>query len=166
MTSSSSDAGDLESGLVEDLERVAKWVDANKLRLNVNKTQMLLMSRKRREQELEQVEVRVGDQEIGRSRKVKCLGVQIDEGLKWHEHIGEVRRKCFAGLAKLRRLRDVLPASTKLKLYNAIVLPYLDYCSVVWCECSSQLRERRWKEFRITECGLFSASQPEHRVRK
>ena len=83
----SGDAGDLESGLVEDLESVAKWVDANKLRLNVNKTQVLLMSRKRREQELEQVEVRVGDQEIGRSRKVKCLGVQIDEGLKWHEHI-------------------------------------------------------------------------------
>ena len=40
------------------------WVDANKLRLNVKKTQMLLMSRKRREEELEQVKVRVSDQEI------------------------------------------------------------------------------------------------------
>ena len=73
---------------------------------------------------MEQVEVRVGDQEIERSRKVKCLGVVIDDGLKWQEHIGHVQRKCFAGLAKLRRLRDVLPISTK-KLYSAIVLPYL-----------------------------------------
>ena len=154
----SSDAVDLESGLVADLESVVRWVDANKLRLNVNKTQMLLMSRKRREQELEQVGVRVGDQEIGRSRKVKCLGVVIDEGLKWHEHIGEVRRKCFAGLAKLRSLKDVLPASTKLKLYNAVVLPYLDYCSVVWHECTVQLSE---KVERIQKSGMrFILSQP------
>lgn len=41
-----------------------------------------------------------------RSRKVKCLGVVIDEGLKWQEHIGQVRRKCLSGLAKLRRMKD------------------------------------------------------------
>ena len=63
----SSDAGSLECGLVEDLESVARWVDANKLKLNVKKTQMLLMSRKQREQELNQVKVRVGDKEIGKS---------------------------------------------------------------------------------------------------
>ena len=63
----SSDAGSVESGLVEDLKSVARWVDANKLRLNVKKTQMVLMSRKQREPELNQVKVRVGDQEIGKS---------------------------------------------------------------------------------------------------
>ena len=39
----SRDAGDLGSGLTEDLGSMARWVDANKLRLNVKKTQMLLM---------------------------------------------------------------------------------------------------------------------------
>ena len=37
---------------------------------------------------------------------MKCLGVVIDEGLKWQEHIGQVRRKCLSGLAKLRRMKD------------------------------------------------------------
>ena len=46
MSSVSSDVNGLEEGLVEDLEGVAKWVEANKLRLNVEKTQMLLLSRR------------------------------------------------------------------------------------------------------------------------
>ena len=39
------DVSDLEKGLTNDVERVAKWVEANKLRLNVTKTNLLLMSR-------------------------------------------------------------------------------------------------------------------------
>ncbi len=34
----SGDAGDLESGLTEGIESVARWVGANKLRLNVKQT--------------------------------------------------------------------------------------------------------------------------------
>ena len=138
----SRDVADLENGLTNDLESVVRWVDTNKLRLNVKKTQLLLMSRKRREHELEQVQVRIGGQEIARSKMVKCLGVVIDDGLKWHGHIAKVRKKCFAGLAKLRRLRDVLPVITKRRIYNAMVLPHLDYCSVVWQECTMELRKK------------------------
>ena len=67
---------------------------------------------------------------------MKCLGVVLDDCLKWQEHVAALRRKCFAGLAKLRMLKDVLPVATKRKVYNALVLPHLDYCSVVWQECS------------------------------
>ena len=136
------DARELNNGLTEDLEHVANWVSDNNLTLNVNKTQLLLMSRKRRERELDQLKVKIGNQEVMRMKTAKCLGVVIDDDLKWQNHIAEVRRKCFAGLAKLRRLRDALPASTKKTLYNAIILPHLDYCSVVWQECSITLRKK------------------------
>ena len=49
----------------------------------------------------------------------------------------------FVGLAKLRRLRKVLPTRTKkYQLYNALVLPHTDICSVVWQECSRELRQK------------------------
>jgi len=42
----SSDAIWLEKGLVDDLEGVTRWVEANKLQLNVKKAKLMLLSRK------------------------------------------------------------------------------------------------------------------------
>ena len=70
------------------------------------------------------------------------MGVVLDDGLMWKEQVVNVRRKCFAGLAKLRRVKDILPSETKRKIYNAIILPHLDYCCVVWQECSLELQRK------------------------
>ena len=74
-----------------------------------------------------------------RSSVVKCLGVMLDDKLQWKEQVKAVKRKACAGLASLRRLQHALPTTIKKNIYNAIVLPHLDYCSVVWLECSQKL---------------------------
>ena len=112
----SDDVCDLEGGLSSDLERVKTWVCDNRLKLNDGKTQMLLLSRRRRAHELEQVDVRIQGQKVTRSVKVKCLGVWTDDGLTWRDHVEAVRTKYFAGLAKLKRLRNVLPPGIKLPI--------------------------------------------------
>ena len=53
-----------------------------------------------------------------------------------------MRRKCFGQLARLRKLKDVPPVAVKQKIYCALVLPHLDYCSVVWHECTGALNQR------------------------
>ena len=50
-----------------------------------------------------------------------------------------VYRNDIYGLASWRRLQHALPTTIKKNIYNAIVLPHLDYCSVVWLECSQKL---------------------------
>ena len=140
MTLVASDVNPLEGKLDEDLQHVMKWADDNKLKMNTRKTQLLLLSRKRREREMSKVRVSMNNEVIERSRSVKCLGVKLDDGLNWREQVQSVRGKCFAGLAKLRRLRDVLPPKTKKQIYSTLVQPHLDYCSVVWQECSRELR--------------------------
>ena len=42
----SNDVSGSKEGLVDDLEDVARWVEMNKLKLNGQKTQLLLLSRK------------------------------------------------------------------------------------------------------------------------
>ena len=36
----------------------------------------------------------------------------------------------------MRRIKKYVPQSTLKKIYNAIVLSHLDYCSLVWDNCS------------------------------
>ena len=133
---------DLSNSLSMDLAGVTEWVEQNGLQLNQAKTQMILLSRKKRSKELENVVVKLKGQEVARGRKVKYLGVWVDEGLTWVDHVEAVRRKCLGDLAKLRRLRDTLPAALKKNIYNALVLPHLDYCCVLWQECGIQLQKR------------------------
>ena len=85
---------------------------------------------------MNEVKVEMRGQLLERGRTVKCLGVFLDIGLTWNDHIEYVRKKCFAGLGKLKKWSGVLPSRTKKQIYNALVLPYLDYCSVVLQECS------------------------------
>ena len=97
-----------------------------------------LLSRRWKLQKL-QVNVRRGGTKVARNKKVNYLGVEIDDRLTWQDQVEGVRRKCFAGLAKLKRLRNVLPSLTK-KIFCALVQPHLDYRSVVWQECSLELK--------------------------
>ena len=61
-------------------------------------------------------------QKIERSKYVKCLGMWLDDGLTWKEQVQSVRKRCVAGLGKLRRLKNVLPPDIKKMVYNALVL--------------------------------------------
>ena len=64
------DAASLELQLNEDLSRVRKWADDNKLLLNTRKTQLLLLGRKRKDKKLSKVKVSMDGEELERSRSV------------------------------------------------------------------------------------------------
>ena len=40
------------------------------------------------------------------------------------------------------RFRNLICPATKLKLYNAFILPHLQYCSTVWHFCSARNRDQ------------------------
>ena len=71
--------------LNSELDKVAEWFDSKKLTLNVNKTQMLIMSRKKTLNP--QVDVILRNEEIQRVTKATFLGVIIvDQHLNWKDH--------------------------------------------------------------------------------
>ena len=131
-------ASELEFSLNRDMEGITKWMDKNRLKLNVKKTQLLLLGRRSRAHE--SVKVIMNGEQLIRSGMVRYLGVWIDDGLTWRKHIEMVRKKCFSGLSNLRRFSGVLPFALMKKVYNALVLPHLYYCSVVWQECVKEVQ--------------------------
>ena len=49
------------------------------------------------------------------------------------------------GIGMLRRIKSCAPKRTLINVYNAIILPYFDYCSLVWTNCSEYLRDKMQK---------------------
>ena len=72
----------------------------------------------------------------------KYLGVTVDNHLRWHAHIDNVRKGCLGKIAAIRRACHYLPSHIKRTLYLSLVLPHLEYCSVVWGNCRTTLSSR------------------------
>ena len=78
----------IETKSNSELEDVHKWLLANKLTLNVNKTEyMIIGSRQRLAKIADDVKVDVGGKDVQRVTSTKSLRVIIDDTICWTEQI-------------------------------------------------------------------------------
>ena len=81
LTFVSKDESWLECFLNDDIDGVSNWVMVNKLQLNIDKTDLMLLSRRKRRAQLECINVKTNDVPITRSSMVEYLGVVLDDRL-------------------------------------------------------------------------------------
>ena len=125
----------INENLNEHLEKVYQWLLSNKLTLNNEKTEYMIIGSKQRLTNItNDPKIELGEAEIKRVDKSKALGVIIDEHLTWKNQVDSIRKKVSKGIAMLRRKKEYVSISTLIKVYNAI-----DYCSLVWDECADYL---------------------------
>ena len=133
---------DLRKCIESDMENVSKWIDDNGLLMNCSKTQSMFLSRRKRGEEIAEARVVHRGIELVNESRIKYLGVVVDRELKWKDQVSHVCQKCLASLSTLRRIFPALPTSTRMMLFNALVLPHLDFCSSVWHQCGEVLAMR------------------------
>ena len=93
------------------LDKAAELFDSNKLTLNVNKTQLLMMSR---EKPLNpQVDVILRNEAIQRVTKAKFLSVIVDQHLNWKDDIPMVSHKISKSCGIISRIRNTLDIKFK-----------------------------------------------------
>ena len=78
----------------------------------------------------------IEDQIIKHVEHTKYLGVTIDAQLTWCKHVQETCKKTSSAIGALKRVRPFIPKETAIQIYNALIVPYIDYCSPVW-DCLS-----------------------------
>ena len=84
--------------------------------------------------------ISIPEKKIQRVQKTKSLGVIIDEKLDWKEQIDAISKKVSKGMGALRLCKLFFPLDTLKILYNTLILPYFDYCCLVWNNCSITLK--------------------------
>ena len=66
----------------------------------------------------------------------KLLGVRIDPNLTWQQQIDHICNVVSTRLALLRRIKLYIDVPTRILYFNGYVLPYFDYCSLIWGTCT------------------------------
>ena len=134
LTASGNSITRLEAAVNSDLENLKKWLIANKLSLNVAKTEFMLIGSKQMIKSVSNLQpnVVIENKQIKQVHECKTLGVTVDQHLSWKSNTENICRKITSGISALRRLKDFVDRQTLLSVYNAIVRPYFDYCCEVW----------------------------------
>ena len=128
---------ELKLALTPELSNLNCWLRANRLSLNVAKTELMIIgSRQRLNTQCDEVDIQIDDEIIKRVDCTKSLGFTIDDRLSWSNHVDEICRKVSTAIGALKRIRHFISANTALQIYNALILPHFDYCSPVW-DCLS-----------------------------
>ena len=107
------------------LDKVAEWFDSNKLTVNVNETQILMMSRKKTMNP--QVDVILRNEEIQRVINSKFLGVIVDQHLNWKDHISMVLHKISKSCGIISRIRNTLYIKSRILIYYSLIQPPISY---------------------------------------
>ena len=117
---------------------VIDWFCRNKLSLNADKTQVMLIGTKQnisRNAKFTKLHVSVNDIVLEEVESAKLLGVYVNKYLDWKCQLEKLCNKISKKLGLLRRLKHVVPQASLIKLFNSIILPNFDYCDVIWSTC-------------------------------
>ena len=119
-----------------ELKKVETWMLANKLKLNVRKTNYMLVHRR---QVSTNMSISMDGCQLERKDEVKYLGVLIDHKLCWKSHINYVKSKLSKCLWAICRIRSFANLDTLKLIYYSLAYPHLQYCVSSWGGASQSL---------------------------
>ena len=125
---------DLETQINSDLQHIDLWLKANKLSLNVAKTEFMIITSRQKLQSLNDytINIIVGGVQINQTNQSKSPGLIIDGNLSWKAHIHEISKNVSSSIGALKRVRPFVSLHTAVKICKGLIEPHFDYCSAVW----------------------------------
>ena len=109
----------LQEVVNRELKHVKKWLDANKLAVNVDKTNFIIFHSP--QSTLDQtVSIKIGKEHVKQAKYVKFLGLLLDKNLNWKYHLSELSKKLSRTCGIFFKIRHLLPTSILVSLYNSL----------------------------------------------
>lgn len=135
---------DVNNSLCADLANVSTWCNSNNMSLNVSKTKAMYVSSRNRSRLIHnfQPPLTLNEKQISISCEEKLLGVTLDSVLSFDSHIENVLKKCNSLLYLLSRIKIFLSLQNRKLFFNAYILPHLDYCCVIWGNCTASQEQK------------------------
>ena len=116
------------------LDLITAWSNKWQVTFAPEKTQAMLITR-RQAPNLHRPALLMDGKRLSYNDAINILGIQIDSGLKFTNHVREIAKKAARKLACIRRVATLLDGNGCYTLYNSQVRSLMEYCPLVWSSC-------------------------------
>ena len=127
----SSDLMHLQKTINKELHKVRKWLESNRLALNIDKTNFILFHSAAHKL-TEHIVLKIGKKKIKYENHVRFLGVLLDSNLSWTTHLNELSKKLSRTVGLFYKIRHYAPLDTLVLLYHGLFPPFISYGVSVW----------------------------------
>ena len=90
-----------------ELLNLTDWLRANKLSLNISKTNYMLFTYHK--QQDTNIDLQLSNSNIQRTKCAKFLGLYIDDKLKWDEHINMMKKEISTSFFAINTVKRIMP---------------------------------------------------------
>ena len=145
----------LEHQINEELKRVNIWLKLNKLTLNATKTKSMVFHRKQKQ--IEPLHFSIDGKVIENVSSFNFLGITLDEGLTWKNHIDLIKNKISKTIGVFYRLTKIFPEEILVTLYNSLIASHLNYGILAWGIAAPRLEKLQKKAIRLITNSKYIA---------
>ena len=122
-----------------DLKHLVHQLNANKISVNVKKTEIVIFKSKQKKFEGD-LKMKLCGKRLYPAENVKYLCVKIATNLNWEHHVNDFSIKLNRASALFFKMRKYVSLKILRFIYFAIFDSYLSYYCLVWAQNSSTIR--------------------------
>ena len=115
------------------MKNLTDWLNANKISLNVQKTELVIFKHQRKKLDGE-VKIKLNRKRLYPTDFVKYLGIRIDKNLNWKHHVSDIAIKLNRANALLFKITNFVNVNTLKTIYYAIFDSHINYAHVIWAQ--------------------------------
>ena len=121
---------EIQLAIMIDLQKISKWLDLNKLCLNITKSKFMLFHMPQRI--TPQLHLNIKGSPIENVNEFNFLGLTLDCNLNFKPHTKIIAAKISRVIGVLHKLKYIFPAYLLRMIYNSLILPHLNYSLLAW----------------------------------
>ena len=123
----------LNKQINRDMKHLNDWLSANKISLNVEKTEIVIFKSPRKVF-VDEMKINLSGKGLYPSNSVKYLGIKIERFLHWHDQVNSIAIKLNIANALLLKIRNYVNTKTLRNIYFAIFYSHLSYLCIAWVQ--------------------------------
>ena len=129
-------ADEIQLSILNELQKVCKWLDLNQLCLNVAKSKFMLFHMPQKV--ILNLQFDLNGSVIEYVHVFNFLGLTFDSNLSFKSHISIIGSKISRVIGLLHKIKYVFPSYLLRMIYNSLILLHMNYSVLAWgINCTS-----------------------------